>query len=72
MPERVYAMDSSQKLLVVATAERHIIIIDLNNPDKIFRQSMSPLKFQTRSISCYPKGDGFGIGSIEGRCGIQY
>ncbi|KAG7880823.1 hypothetical protein KL905_002309 [Ogataea polymorpha] len=72
MPERVYAMDSSQKLLVVGTAERHIVTIDLNNPDKIFRQSMSPLKYQTRAIACYPKGDGFAVGSIEGRCGIQY
>jgi mRNA export factor len=72
MPERVYAMDSSQKLLVVGTAERHILIIDLNNPDKIFKSQLSPLKYQTRTIGCYPKGDGFAIGSIEGRCGIQY
>lgn len=72
MPERVYAMDASQKLLVVGTAERHIAIINLDNPDKIFKTSISPLKYQTRSIGCYPKGDGFGIGSIEGRCGIQY
>ncbi|GME75713.1 unnamed protein product [Ambrosiozyma monospora] len=72
LPERVYAMDSSQKLLVVATAERHINIINLNSPDKIFKQTMSPLKLQTRSICCYPKGDGFAVGSIEGRCAIQY
>lgn len=72
MPERVYAMDASQKLLVVATANRHIMVIDLNNPEKTFRQMMSPLKYQTRSIGCYPKGDGYAIGSIEGRCGIQY
>ncbi|TID17692.1 hypothetical protein CANINC_003961 [Pichia inconspicua] len=72
MPERVYAMDSSQKLLVVGTAERHILIINLDSPDKIFKTTMSPLKFQTRSIGCYPKGDGYAVGSIEGRCGIQY
>lgn len=72
MPERVYAMDSSQKLLVVGTAERHVLIINLDSPDKIFKTTMSPLKYQTRSIGCYPKGDGYAIGSIEGRCGIQY
>ncbi|CAI8502703.1 hypothetical protein CAS74_000981 [Pichia kudriavzevii] len=72
MPERVYAMDSAQKLLVVGTAERHVVVINLDSPDKIFKQQMSPLKYQTRSIGCYPKGDGFAIGSIEGRCGIQY
>ncbi|KAG0679971.1 hypothetical protein C6P40_004974 [Pichia californica] len=72
MPERVYAMDAAQKLLVVGTAERHVVIINLDNPDKIFKTTTSPLKYQTRCIGCYPKGDGFAIGSIEGRCGIQY
>ncbi|QPG73750.1 RNA export factor gle2 [Brettanomyces nanus] len=72
MPERVYAMDASQKLLVVATAGLHVEIINLNNPNQIFRSTLSPLKFQTRSIACYPKGDGYAVGSIEGRCGIQY
>jgi mRNA export factor len=72
LPERVYCMDSSQKLLVVGCAERQISIIDLNNPQQIFKNSMSPLKWQTRSISCYPQGNGFAVGSIEGRCAIQY
>ncbi|VEU22626.1 DEKNAAC103504 [Brettanomyces naardenensis] len=72
MPERVYSLDAAQKLLVVATAGRNIEIINLNNPNEIFRQSMSPLKYQTRTVACYPKGDGFAVGSIEGRCAIQY
>ncbi|KAH3685778.1 hypothetical protein WICPIJ_003241 [Wickerhamomyces pijperi] len=72
LPERVYAMDSSQKLLVVGTAERHICVIDLNNPQQISKQSMSPLKWQTRSITCYLEGNGYALGSIEGRCAFQY
>lgn len=72
LPERVYCMDASQKLLVVGCAERHIAIIDLNNPQQIFKTSMSPLKWQTRTIACYPQGNGFAIGSIESRCAIQY
>ncbi|KAK6203284.1 WD40-repeat-containing domain protein [Scheffersomyces amazonensis] len=72
LPERVYAMDSSQKLLVIGCAEKHITVIDLNNPQQIFKNSQSPLKWQTRTIACYPQGNGFAIGSIEGRCGIQY
>ncbi|KAK6458137.1 WD40-repeat-containing domain protein [Scheffersomyces xylosifermentans] len=72
LPERVYAMDASQKLLVVGCAERNICVIDLNQPQQIFKNSQSPLKWQTRSICCYPQGNGFAIGSIEGRCGIQY
>lgn len=72
LPERVYCMDSSQKLLVVGCAERHIAIIDLNNPQQIFKTSMSPLKWQTRTVACYPQGNGFAIGSVESRCAIQY
>jgi mRNA export factor len=72
LPERVYAMDSSQKLLVVGTAERHVCIIDLNNPQQITKTVTSPLKWQTRSIACYPQGNGYALGSIEGRCAFQY
>lgn len=72
LPERCYAMDSSQKLLVVGCAERHVCVIDLNNPQQIFKTSMSPLKWQTRTISCYPQGNGYAIGSIEGRCAFVY
>lgn len=72
LPERVYTMDSSQKLLVVGTAERHVCIIDLNNPQQIRKTVTSPLKWQTRSITCYPQGNGYALGSIEGRCAFQY
>ena len=37
------------------------------------RQSKeSPLKLQTRVIRCFPSGNGYAIGSIEGRVAIQY
>lgn len=72
LPERVYAMDTSGKLLVAACAEKHISVIDLNNPQQVFKQVQSPLKWQTRSICCYPSGDGYAIGSIEGRCSIYF
>ncbi|CDK24643.1 unnamed protein product [Kuraishia capsulata CBS 1993] len=72
LPERVYAMDSSMKLLVAGCADRHLSIIDLNQPDKVFKQIMSPLKYQTRTVTCFLKGDGYALGSIEGRCAIQY
>ncbi|CAG7849339.1 mRNA export factor AltName: Full=Rae1 protein homolog; AltName: Full=mRNA-associated protein mrnp 41 [Serendipita indica DSM 11827] len=60
MPERVYAMDIQYPLLVVGTAERHIPIINLNNPTTIFK------------ASCFPNASGFAVGSIEGRVAIQY
>lgn len=72
LPERAYTMDTQKDLLVVGTAERHVCIINLSNPGTIFKNTISPLKWQTRVISCYPTGASYAIGSIEGRCGIQY
>lgn len=72
LPERAYAMDTQKDLLVVGTAERHVCIFNLNNPGVIFKSVVSPLKWQTRAVCCYPTGASYAIGSIEGRCGIQY
>ena len=33
---------------------------------------VSPLKWQTRVVSCFPAANGFAVGSIEGRVAIQY
>ncbi|EDO18047.1 hypothetical protein Kpol_1045p33 [Vanderwaltozyma polyspora DSM 70294] len=72
MPDRVYAMDSKQQLLVVGTAERNIVVINLTNPTTIFKTVQSPLKMQTRTVACYNSGDGYAIGSVEGRIAIRY
>lgn len=70
--ERVYSMDVKGSLLVVGTAGRHITIVNLNNPASIHKTVQSPLKQQTRVISCLPDGSGFAVGSTEGRCAFQY
>lgn len=72
LPERCYAMDSVGDLLVVGTAERHILIFNLANPSQPFKTITSPLKWQTRTISCFTNGSGFAVGSVEGRVGLQY
>lgn len=72
MQDRVYTLDVAQGLMVVGTAERYINIINLANPTSIFKTMQSPLKWQTRVISCFPDASGFAVGSIEGRCAIQY
>ncbi|KAG0370724.1 Poly(A)+ RNA export protein [Gamsiella multidivaricata] len=72
LPERLYAMDSVFPILVAGTAERHVVVYNLNNPSTPFKALTSPLRWQTRTISCFPKGNGYGLGSIEGRCAMQY
>jgi len=70
--EPVYCMDVRYPLLVVGTAEKHIQIINLNQPTAIHKTINSPLKWQTRTISCFPSATGFCVGSVEGRVAIQW
>ena len=79
MQDRVYSMDvrhntqtNNTSLLVVGTAERWINVIELSNPGTIFKSIQSPLKWQTRVVSTFTEGNGYAVGSIEGRCAIQY
>ncbi|KAG0182377.1 hypothetical protein DFQ28_007445 [Apophysomyces sp. BC1034] len=65
LPERCFSMDTASNLLVAATADRHVVLFDLNSPTTIF-------KWQTRAISAFIDGKGYAVGSIEGRVGIQY
>ncbi|KAK5628882.1 hypothetical protein RRF57_004597 [Xylaria bambusicola] len=70
--ERVYTMDVRNSLLVVGTADRYINVINLQDPLKFYKTLQSPLKWQTKVVSCFTDASGFAIGSIEGRCAIQY
>ena len=70
--ERVYTMDVRDNLLVVGTADRYINVVNLKDPTKFYKTLQSPLKWQTRVVSCFTDSAGFAIGSIEGRCAIQY
>ncbi|CAZ85703.1 unnamed protein product [Tuber melanosporum] len=72
LPERVYTMDVSRDLLVVGTAEKHLQIINLKNPETVFESRISPLKWQTRVVACFPDASGFAVGGIEGRCAFVY
>jgi len=70
--ERVYSADVKFPLAVLALAERHIVIYDLRNPSAEFKKIESPLKYQSRVVSCFPDRSGFAVGSIEGRVGIHH
>ncbi|KAF9139553.1 Poly(A)+ RNA export protein [Linnemannia elongata] len=70
--DRLYSMDAHGPLLVAATADRNISMFDMSNPTVPFRTMDSPLKLQTRVVSCFTTGGGFAVGSIEGRVAIQY
>jgi mRNA export factor len=65
-------MDLRDQVLVVATAERYINIVNLDQPTTFWNTIQSPLKYQTRVVSCFADAQGYAVGSIEGRCAIQY
>eukprot|EP00741_Cyanophora_paradoxa_P019326 tig00000215_g18655.t1 len=72
LPERVYAMDLAMPLLVVATAERHIVIYDVRQASREYKRIASPLKYQSRCVACFPDRSGFALGSIEGRVAVHH
>ena len=72
LPERVYDLDVRGNLMVVATAGRHILTYEVSGQPREHSRKESPLKYQSRCVSCFPDMTGYAVGSIEGRVGIQY
>ena len=74
LPDRCFAMDCAGSLLVVGTAERNAVIVDLStNPLQAARPiTATTLKMQTRAICCFPDGSGYAVGSVEGRASVQH
>lgn len=70
--ERIYSVDAKDQLLIAGTADRYVNVINLGKPGEIYKTVQSPLKWQTRVVSCFSDATGFAVGSIEGRCAIQY
>jgi mRNA export factor len=54
LPDKCLALSVSHPLLVVGTGDRNIQIFNLAKPNVVYKQVQSPLKYQTRSIACFP------------------
>lgn len=70
-PDKVYTLDTCDEKLVVGTAGRKIRIWTLTNMG-MPESRESSLKFQTRSIRCFPNRQGYVMSSIEGRVAVEY
>jgi mRNA export factor len=76
LTQKIFSMSISQSLLVAALSTHQIYAVNLQdtmrtgqiNPCLVVQ---SPLKYQTRHIEAFPKGNGYAITSIEGRCGVK-
>jgi len=79
-PDKVFALCAGAPgapappapLLVVATAARHVHILDLRKPSEPLQRRESALKFQTRAVAQAPDGLGYAMGSVEGRVAVEY
>ncbi|KAH9667357.1 Receptor-like serine/threonine-protein kinase [Citrus sinensis] len=58
--------------MVVGTADRNLVVFNLQNPQTEFKRINSPLKYQTRCVAAFPDQQGFWVGSIEGRVGVLH
>jgi mRNA export factor len=72
LPERCHAMSVRYPLMVVATADRNIVVYNLQSPQTEFKRIPSPLKYQTRCVATFPGKEGFLVGSIEGRVAVHH
>uniref|UniRef100_A0A7E4V189 EIF2A domain-containing protein n=1 Tax=Panagrellus redivivus TaxID=6233 RepID=A0A7E4V189_PANRE len=72
MDSKVYALSTVDYKAVIGTSDRKIGILDLRNPRTMWQTRESPLKYQTRAISCMPNKQGFVLSSIEGRVAVEY
>lgn len=73
LPERCYAADASDMSALIATADRHIVAYTFQGgPRQVFSRQTNKLKMATRCVALLPTKDGFAVGTIEGRVGIQY
>ncbi|KAL4285738.1 hypothetical protein AHAS_Ahas19G0016200 [Arachis hypogaea] len=72
LPDRCYAMSVKHPLMIVGTADRNLIVFNLQNPQTEYKRVVSPLKYQTRCVAAFPDQQGYLVGSIEGRVGVQH
>lgn len=78
LPDKVYSSTlSGGHLIILATAGRQIQMHDLRKvsskaDDSLLHARESSLKHQTRIVRSFVDGAGFIMGSIEGRCGVEW
>uniref|UniRef100_A0A914QHJ0 Translation initiation factor beta propellor-like domain-containing protein n=1 Tax=Panagrolaimus davidi TaxID=227884 RepID=A0A914QHJ0_9BILA len=70
--DKVYALSTVDYRAVIGTSDRRVLIYDLRNLRGPLQNRESPLKYQTRSIKCFPDGHAFVMSSIEGRVAVEY
>lgn len=72
LPGKVYSMDTCQNILAIGMSDRFIWIYDTRHMNVPLQRRESSLKYQTRTVKCFPDGEGFICASIEGRVAVEF
>lgn len=85
LPGKAFSMDVSGNTVIVACAQRHIVIYDVRKLAGEMQQATdkrgqvepeqkreSSLKFMTRAVRLNPEGNAFASTSIEGRAAVDF
>lgn len=72
LEDRVFSMDIVGQNIIAATASRKIKRINLENLNAGYKTYDSMLRGQIRTVAAFPAGNGFAVGSIDGRIAVQY
>lgn len=70
LADKIYSMSVCGDKLIIGTASRRILIMDLRNMTHIQRESL--LKYQLRCVEAFADKRGYVVSSIEGRVAVQY
>ena len=65
---KVYSLSTVGSRVVVATANRQVLVYDLRSMSAPEQTRESPLRHQTRRVACSPNGEFFAISSTEVSC----
>jgi cell cycle arrest protein BUB3 len=73
-PNKVYSMAHfpGSGMVIAATAERQLAFFDIRGGGKLQKTRESTLKHQTRAIRGMIDESGYILGSIEGRCAVEF
>jgi cell cycle arrest protein BUB3 len=81
LPGKAFSLDvdpANQNRVVIATAGRRICVVDIRGGGNarwdaaLTLDRESSLKFQSRTVRFFPDGNGIALGSVEGRCAVEF
>lgn len=69
--DKILAMDAKGPIVVAATANDKVSVFDLT-AGRLRSEFNSQFSYQTKSLAMFQDGQGFAMGSIEGRICLEY